>query len=248
MRLTNVAQMSLPRGTLHSFALRASSRPGARLPISFDQRRHVGEGARAGSWMAVAFRVPAAAGLDDIAAAWVAMIGRHGTLRSAFSHDPDGDLALHEIEIEDGESVYDEGEGSQSDDEEELPVEQLTYGDSPYELVLPSGARIGHRSMARYYKQSFSSPLPGPPSDQNSGAGLVRRLLADKNSALVPSKGGYGAFGTGTVAIKARNRGEAKEAGRHVREFRDQKRREDFKTKVGFIANSQKHYRDRLLQ
>ena len=103
MRLTNVAQMSLPRGTLHSFALRASSRPGARLPISFDQRRHVGEGARAGSWMAVAFRVPAAAGLDDIAAAWVAMIGRHGTLRSAFSHDPDGDLALHEIEIEDGE-------------------------------------------------------------------------------------------------------------------------------------------------
>ena len=44
--------------------------------------------------------------------------------------------------------------------------------------------------------------------------------------------------------IKARNRGEAREAGRHVREFRDQKRREDFKTKIGFIHNSQKHFRD----
>ena len=48
--------------------------------------------------------------------------------------------------------------------------------------------------------------------------------------------------------VKARNRGEAREAGRHVREFRDQKRREDFKTKIGFIGNSQKHYRDPLLQ
>lgn len=48
--------------------------------------------------------------------------------------------------------------------------------------------------------------------------------------------------------VKARNKGEAKEAGRHVREFRDMKRRENFKTKVGFRHNSQKHFRDPLLQ
>ena len=48
--------------------------------------------------------------------------------------------------------------------------------------------------------------------------------------------------------VKARNRGEAKEAGRHVKEFRDMKRREAFKTKIGYRNNHQKHYRDPLLQ
>ncbi len=103
MRLTNVAQMSLPRGTLHSFATRTSERVGSPLPISFDQRRHVGQGARPGSWMAVAFRLPPATTLDDIATAWLAVIARHGTLRSVFSRDPPGELALHEIEITGGE-------------------------------------------------------------------------------------------------------------------------------------------------
>jgi len=126
---------------------------------------------------------------------------------------------------------------------------QITYGDTVYELVLPSGARIGHRSLRRYYKQSFANPLPGRAEDPNSGVGLVRKLIGDKeNSTLVPVKGGYGAFGNGTMTVKARNRGEAKEAGRHIREFRDQKRREQFKTKVGFVHNYQKHFRDPLLQ
>ncbi len=117
--------------------------------------------------------------------------------------------------------------------------------DTTYELVLPSGARIGHRSMRRYYAQSFpGSPRGGKPEDPNSGAALVRRLLADKNSALVPRKGGFGSYGAGTEVVKARNKGEAKEAGRHIREFRDQKRKEDFRTRIGFIHNSQKHYRD----
>lgn len=129
-------------------------------------------------------------------------------------------------------------------DANQISKGRITYGDSDYELVLPSGARIGHRSMRRYYAQSFT-PIPGRKGeDPNSGAALVRRLLADKNSALVPRKGGFGAYGTGTDVIKARNRGEAREAGRHVREFRDQKRREDFKTKVGYRHNSQKHFRD----
>ena len=147
---------------------------------------------------------------------------------------------------EDGEQVdeiVDEAAVSSSD--EDLPENELSYGDSIYELVLPSGSRIGHRTMRRYYAQSFpGAPRGNKPEDPNSGAALVRRLLADKNSALVPRKGGFGAFGNGTDLVKARNRGEAREAGRHVREFRDQKRREDFKTKIGFIHNSQKHFRD----
>jgi pre-60S factor REI1 len=140
------------------------------------------------------------------------------------------------------EGVLDDEELDDRSDSDSLPDNDITYGDSHLELVLPSGARIGHRSMRRYYAQSL--PRGGKPEDPNSGAALVRRLLADKNSALVPSGGGFGAFGRGTAVVKARNKGEAREAGRHIREFRDQKRREDFKTKVGFIGNHQKHYRD----
>lgn len=152
----------------------------------------------------------------------------------------------------DAEEVVDEATSeppdSESDSDESIPENQITYGDTEYELVLPSGARIGHRSMKRYYAQSLQPTHVQSNEDRNSGIALVRKLLADKNSALVPRKGGFGAHGQGMETVKARNRGEAREAGRHVREFRDQKRREDFKTRVGFIHNSQKHFRDPLLQ
>ena len=163
--------------------------------------------------------------------------------------DSEDDEEWEDMDVEDGNVDEVVEEGTSSDDENDLGNNQLTYGDTPYELVLPSGARIGHRSMRRYYAQSYAVVSRGAKEDDpNSGAALVRRLLADKNSALVPRKGGFGAFGRGTEVVKARNRGEAKEAGRHIREFRDQKRRQDFQTKVGFIHNNQKHFRDPLLQ
>jgi pre-60S factor REI1 len=146
-------------------------------------------------------------------------------------------------------------EDSDTDDDDELPQSQITFGDSHLELVLPSGNRIGHRSMRRYYAQSFpsaasrgSAPVGTGNPGQEDGRSIVRRLLADKHSALVPRKGGFGAFGAGSEVVKARNRGEAREAGRHVREFRDQKRKEDYRTRVAFVHNHQKHYRDPLLQ
>jgi pre-60S factor REI1 len=158
-------------------------------------------------------------------------------------------------EIEDGgneeadEMVEDNESDSEESDSDAGPG--IRIGDTPYELVLPSGARIGHRSLRHYYKQNYRTSLnPEPPSEEDpkSGAALVRHLLSQKNSALVPVKGGFGAFGEGGTVVKARNAGEARNAGRHVREFRDMKKREDFKTKVAFIANSQKHFRDPLLQ
>ncbi|KAF8608661.1 hypothetical protein BDV93DRAFT_485902 [Ceratobasidium sp. AG-I] len=163
---------------------------------------------------------------------------------------------VDDMDVEDAEvdEVVDEpvSDADSDSDASSFDENALSYGDTPYELVLPSGARIGHRSMKRYYDQAPSraviAPRPGSVDDENSGAALVRRLIADKNSALVPTKGGFGAFGAGTQVVKARNRGEAREAGRHIREFRDQNRREQFKTKVGFVHNSQKHFRDPLLQ
>jgi len=148
-------------------------------------------------------------------------------------------------EEEEEDANTDDGD---DDDDDDVPQNQITFGDSHLELVLPSGNRIGHRSMRRYYAQSFPGAAASRHGQPEDGRSIVRRLLADKHSALVPRRGGFGAFGAGTEVVKARNRGEAREAGRHVREFRDQKRKEDYKTRVAFVHNHQKHYRDPLLQ
>jgi pre-60S factor REI1 len=161
------------------------------------------------------------------------------------------DAEWEDVDGEDNEDADEVVEEEASEDESMGEDSGIRFGDSPFELVLPSGARIGHRSLRHYYKQNHRTALkPESPSEEDpkSGVALVRQLLNQKNSALVPRKGGFGEFGQGGEVVKARNPGEAKEAGRHVKEFRDVKRREDFKTKVAFIANNQKHYRDPLLQ
>lgn len=97
MRLTHVAHLRLPFGPLLSHDLTFSA-PGAPLPVSFDQARHVGAGDRPGSWMALAMRLPAPVPRDDLAAAWRAVVSAHGTLRSVFVPGEDGPR-LHEVEI-----------------------------------------------------------------------------------------------------------------------------------------------------
>lgn len=175
------------------------------------------------------------------------------TTASAIADEQWEDEDEGNVTVDDDESVYDvESDDSALSDEGALPDTHLKYGDTPYELVLPSGARIGHRNMVRYYKQKFGAPLPSRHSNPEgvpTGREMVQCILTEKEGVLVPaSGGGFGAFGNGTLTIKARNRGEAKEAGRHIREFRDQNRREQFKTAVAFRHNNQKHYRDPLLQ
>lgn len=63
-------------------------------------------------------------------------------------------LALAEYaDFYDYSSSYPDGEGSEVDDDAEVTVPVLD--DSDYQLVLPSGAIVGHRSLMRYYKQSL---------------------------------------------------------------------------------------------
>ena len=100
MRLTNVAHLRLPFGRLHGFDV-AATPTDVELPVSFDQRRHVGAGERAGSWMALSFRMREPVALDDLAAAWMAVIARHATLRTAFTPGDDGPR-LHEVEVRPG--------------------------------------------------------------------------------------------------------------------------------------------------
>lgn len=104
MRLTSIAQLRLPFGRLYGYDV-AVSPPAAALPLSFDQRRHVDAGERPGSWMGVSFRLAQPLSKDDLAAAWLAVIARHGTLRSvAEAGDGDGPR-LHQVEITPGRWV-----------------------------------------------------------------------------------------------------------------------------------------------
>lgn len=96
MRLTHVAHLRLPFGPVLGYDL-AVGATGARLPVSFDQARHVDAGDRPGSWMAITLRVPDL-DLDALADAWVRVVRRHGTLHSVFSPGADGPQ-LHEVEL-----------------------------------------------------------------------------------------------------------------------------------------------------
>ncbi len=104
MRLTNVAHLRLPFGRLWGYDV-SSSGLGRQLPVSFDQHIHVGAGDRPGSWMALSIRLPADVSRESLADAWLAVIARHGTLRTAFTPGPDGDPQLHEINIGPGSWV-----------------------------------------------------------------------------------------------------------------------------------------------
>ena len=67
----------------------------------------------------------------------------------------EGEALLEYSDFYDYSSSYPEGEGSGSQDPDaEVEVNQLD--DDSYQLVLPSGAKIGHRSLARYYRQSLN--------------------------------------------------------------------------------------------
>lgn len=103
MRLTNVAHLRLGFGRLLGYEVVAGPL-GAPLPLSFDQRRHVGEGDRPGSWMALSFTLRDGVDLDQLATAWLAVIARHGTLRSVFTAGPDGP-ELHEVTVSPGHWV-----------------------------------------------------------------------------------------------------------------------------------------------
>lgn len=84
----------------------------------------------------------------------------------------EGDAALEFADFYDFRSSYpDHKEGEEPDETDELPSEKtVEYDDETMELILPSGARVGHRSLMRYYKQRF---------------GLTRAVAVAKNQKAV---------------------------------------------------------------
>lgn len=74
----------------------------------------------------------------------------------------EGDALLEYSAFYDYSKSYPDGDGEEEDadagdnDDDEESVEVDRLDDTGYELVLPSGAKIGHRSLMRYYKQSLN--------------------------------------------------------------------------------------------
>ncbi|KAM6453911.1 cytoplasmic 60S subunit biogenesis factor ZNF622 [Liasis olivaceus] len=87
----------------------------------------------------------------------------------------EGDAALEFADFYDFRSSYpDYQEGEDVEMPKQLPSEKkLDYDDETMELILPSGARIGHRSLMRYYKQRFGSSRAVAVSRNRQAVGKV---------------------------------------------------------------------------
>jgi len=91
--------------------------------------------------------------------------------------------------------------------------------DSGYELVLPSGAKIGHRSLLRYYRQNLVND---------------RALVLHKNNRIQHHYQSFGWVGL--------SKPEAKKKARDIKFMR--KIQQKHWMKLGMNANNQKHFRD----
>ncbi|KAM4688696.1 cytoplasmic 60S subunit biogenesis factor ZNF622 [Discoglossus pictus] len=85
----------------------------------------------------------------------------------------DGDAALEFADFYDFRPSYPdhkEGEDVEMQEKEQSNDKDLEFDEDTMELILPSGARIGHRSLMRYYKQKF---------------GISREVVVSKNQRAV---------------------------------------------------------------
>ncbi|KAG5842104.1 hypothetical protein ANANG_G00174120 [Anguilla anguilla] len=86
----------------------------------------------------------------------------------------DGDTALEFADFYDFRCSYpDQKEGEDDAQEEGLPEKNVEYDDETMELTLPSGAKIGHRSLMRYYKQRFGAPRTVAVAHNRNAVGRV---------------------------------------------------------------------------
>ncbi|GAA5989105.1 hypothetical protein JCM10908_001160 [Rhodotorula pacifica] len=209
------------------------------------------------------------------AAASGAAEGWEDVEEDAMAEDGNEDEGDVEVVYEEASASGDSDDSDSDDsDDDELPSgTNVTYGDTNYELVLPSGARIGHRAHRNAFKQNALPYLNGTPFEKPAHASqaepkpsahsqallqLVPAMMKKDRThapplhaaALVPAKGaGYGRRGASAgEVIKARNKGEAKHAGKATREFADIRHFQKQANIRGEKGNNQKHFRDFLLQ
>ncbi|XP_058250758.1 cytoplasmic 60S subunit biogenesis factor ZNF622 isoform X1 [Hemibagrus wyckioides] len=102
----------------------------------------------------------------------------HMTDKSHCKLYTDGDVALEFADFYDFRSSYpDARDGFDAEMKDgELPDEKtVEFDDDTLELTLPSGAKIGHRSLMRYYKQRFGTQRDLVPVNNQRAVGRVLR-------------------------------------------------------------------------
>ncbi|KAN0068268.1 C2H2 type zinc-finger (2 copies) domain containing protein [Elaphomyces granulatus] len=119
-----------------------------------------------------------------------------------------------------------------------------------YELHLPSGRSVGHRSLAKYYRQNLHNY---PTAEERithqlaieSGAtqeGELEKIRNHHRAVITRANGGFGLLGA-----TASKKQEALTAERRER-TRAQRGELKYTAKLNKAANHQKHFRDPLLQ
>lgn len=122
---------------------------------------------------------------------------------------------------------------------------------SDYELHLPSGRSVGHRSLSKYYRQNLHNhPSPAERleqyaieaaanSDSDDGDRQVaRRRDGERGRAVTTRANG----GLGMIGVSEQKKWEVKEIEKRVRKVEDRERRR-FQWSNNKQGNFQKHYR-----
>jgi len=137
----------------------------------------------------------------------------------------EGESLIEYAEFYDYSVSYPEGgETGEEDSQADEEVDLNTLDDSGYQLTLPSGAIVGHRSLLRYYRQSLNPNRSLVPVDKSAKG----RFLST-----------YRAFGwTGTNSV---------EVAKKARDIKFMARlRNKSQMQLGWKANRlQTHFRDR---
>ncbi|KAJ9106985.1 hypothetical protein QFC20_003885 [Naganishia adeliensis] len=181
---------------------------------------------------------------QDAADGWEEVDGDDGMVE-------DVDEVVEEAESEEESVITDD---TDSDNDSEFEESGAALAPDGLSLRLPSGRTLGHRSLRVYYAQHLR-PLDAVNGDENPSTAIttklraVRQRLVDPTQALIPVSGGAGGYGRGLQVMKARNTGEAKWAKKMARDNNDIKKKQQHLTRVAIkVHNSQKHFRDPLLQ
>lgn len=140
-----------------------------------------------------------------------------------FSSTYDNDVVVDGEDEDEGDwEDVSEDDDDDDDDEELPPIERDAIYQHGNELHLPSGAVVGHRSMARYYRQNLA-----PDRELSEGQGTV--IAAETRHMLT---------------LKDRE-----ELATKKRSWKKEKKMEDLNDRrAAKFINNQPHFRDQLLQ
>lgn len=188
-------------------------------------------------------------------------IGQFYDFRSTYSDDEDEDMTddaggvpVTSSDADANEAGWETDDSSvDSDGAERKPFRgsQPIY-QTDYELHLPSGRSVGHRSLAKYYRQNLHSyPTPeeraaarqlaienGTADENDEEEGETTTIKRNDHKAIISRANG----GLGLAGASALQRTEALAIERRER-TRAQREERKFNAKVNRQANSQKHFR-----